>query len=103
MSEAIKLLQASGATLEQKSGAFLMPLSSQLSDAIELDSIRMTRDAGKVAEEVISHLSAIVGSNVKITLEISAEISEGVPDQIVRIVNENCRSLNFKSQGFESD
>jgi predicted AAA+ superfamily ATPase len=70
---------------------------------IELDPLRMTRDAGKVAEEVIAHLSGIVGANVKITLEISADIPDGVPDQTVRIVSENCRSLKFKNQDFESD
>jgi hypothetical protein len=70
---------------------------------IELDPLRMTRDAGKVAEEVVAHLSGIVGANVKITLEISADIPDGVPDQTVRIVSENCRSLKFKNQDFESD
>jgi hypothetical protein len=70
---------------------------------IELDPLRMTRDAGKVAEEVVAHLSGIVGANVKITLEISAEVPDGVSDQTIRIVNENCRSLKFKNQGFESN
>lgn len=62
---------------------------------------RVGRDAGKVAEEVIAHLSGLVGAKVTVTLEISAEIPAGVPDHVVRIVTENSRTLKFTSQGFE--
>jgi hypothetical protein len=35
---------------------------------------------------------------------IAAELlSDGVPDQIVRTVTENCRTLKFKSHGFEKE
>ncbi len=61
----------------------------------------MTRNAGKVAEEVVSHLSGLVGSNVRITIEISADLPESVPDHVVRTVSENCRSLGFRDMGVE--
>ncbi len=41
------------------------------------------RDAGKIAEEVIAHLSGLVGANVTVTLEIHAEVPAGVFDQSV--------------------
>jgi hypothetical protein len=63
----------------------------------------MVRDAGKIAEEVIAHLSGIVGANVTITLEIEANIPSGVPDNVVRTVTENSRTLRFTSQGFEQE
>ena len=59
-----------------------------------MDPIRMTRNAGKVAEEVVSHLSGLVGSNVRITIEISADLPESVPDHVVRTVSENCKRPN---------
>jgi predicted AAA+ superfamily ATPase len=71
--------------------------------SIELDPLRVNRDAGKIAEEVIAHLNGLIDANVSITLEISAEVPSGVSDQIVRIVSENCRSLNFKAHGFEKE
>lgn len=63
----------------------------------------MGRDASRIADEVIAHLVGLVGSNVKVTLEIEAEIPSGAPDQIVRTVTENCRTLKFTSQGFEKE
>jgi hypothetical protein len=61
------------------------------------------RDAGQIAAEVIAHLTGLVGSNVKVTLEINADIPDGVPEQVVRIVTENGRTLKFDSQGFETE
>ena len=49
----------------------------------------------------ISHLEGLVGSSVSITLEISVEVSEGIPENVVRIVSENCNTLKFKIHGFE--
>ena len=49
----------------------------------------------------MSHLAGLVGSKVKITLEIEAEIPSGTPDNVVRTVTENSRTLKFTSQGFE--
>ena len=53
--------------------------------------------------EVIAHLSGLVGAKVRVTLEIDAEVESGVPDNVVRTVTENSRTLKFTSQGFESD
>lgn len=68
-----------------------------------LDSKRAGRDAGRIADEVIAHLAGLVGSNVKVTLEIEAEVPTGVSDQVVRTVTENCRTLKFDSHGFEKE
>jgi hypothetical protein len=42
-------------------------------------------------------------ANVKVTLEIEAEIPSGAPDNVVRTVTENSRTLKFKNQGFEKE
>jgi len=42
----------------------------------------------QIADEVISHLNALVGSNVRVMLEIDAEVSAGVPENVVRTVTE---------------
>ena len=68
-----------------------------------LDPGRVGRDAGRIAEEVISHLVALTGSAVTVTLEIEARVDSGVPDNVVRIVTENGRTLKFGNQGFEQD
>ena len=69
--------------------------------SVELDPMRLGRDAGRIADEVISHLAGLVGSDVKIALEILVEVPEGIPENVVRIVSENCNTLKFKTHGFE--
>ncbi|WP_428940959.1 Swt1 family HEPN domain-containing protein [Fontivita pretiosa] len=68
-----------------------------------LDATRVGRDASRIAEEVVQHLAGLVGARVEVTLEIQAEVPDGVPEQIVRTVTENCRTLKFKSHGFEKE
>jgi hypothetical protein len=70
---------------------------------VVLDSTRVGRDASRIAEEVIAHLSGLVGANVTVTLEIEADIPNGAPDHVVRTVTENSRTLKFTSQGFEKE
>lgn len=64
---------------------------------------RPATDAGKIAEEVIAHLSGLVGAKVTVTLEIEASVPDGVPDNLVRTVTENGRTLRFANQGFDRD
>jgi hypothetical protein len=68
-----------------------------------LDPTRAGRDASKITDEVITHLVGLIGSSVRVTLEIDAEIPAGVPEQVVRTVTENSRTLKFTNHGFESE
>ncbi len=70
---------------------------------VALDPSRTGRDAGRIGEEIISHLAGIVDATVKVTLEIDAEVPSGVPDHVVRTVTENSRTLKFSSHGFEEE
>ena len=70
---------------------------------VSLDPARTGRDAGRIAEEIITHLVALNGAEVKVTLEIEADVPSGVPDNVVRTVTENSRTLKFTSQGFEKE
>ena len=68
-----------------------------------VDPTRVGRDASRLADEVLAHLVGLVGSTVKVTLEIEAEIPSGAPDNVVRTVTENSRTLKFTNQGFEAE
>ncbi|MDS4022483.1 MAG: Swt1 family HEPN domain-containing protein [Candidatus Competibacter sp.] len=68
-----------------------------------LDPTRVGRDASRIADEIVAHLAGLVGATVRVTLEIQAEIPNGAPDQVVRTVTENSRSLKFSSHGFEAE
>ncbi len=71
--------------------------------SVSLDATRAGLDASRIADEVITHLSGLVGANVTVTLEIEADIPEGAPDHVVRTVTENSRTLKFSSHGFERE
>jgi hypothetical protein len=77
--------------------------AAHLHGTVTLDATRVGRDAGRIAEEVIAHLSGLVGAKVTVTLEVEAEIPSGAPDNVVRTVTENSRTLKFTSQGFEKE
>ena len=77
------------------------PQPTRFHGTATLDSVRVGRDASRIADEVIAHLSGLVGAQVTVTLEIEAEVPAGAPDHVVRTVTENSRTLKFTSQGFE--
>lgn len=97
------------ATVEPTSGAGASPTPQpaarpkRFHGSVPLDPTRVGRDAGRIGDEVIAHLVGLMGSDVKVTLEIEAEIPNGAPDNVVRTVTENSRTLKFTSQGFEEE
>ena len=94
---------------DKTTGTSATPVSSPATSlkrfhgTVTLDPTRVGRDASRIADEVISHLAGLVGSTVTVTIEIEAQIPSGVPDNVVRTVTENSRTLKFTSQGFESE
>lgn len=70
--------------------------------SIAIDPDRATSSIGQIAEAVLSHLTGIVGAEVEINIDIQARVPDGIPDDIVRTVTENCNTLKFKTREFES-
>lgn len=66
-----------------------------------IDATRLSRDVDQIASAVVQHLSGLLGTKVTVTLDIEAEIPSGAPDNVVRTVTENCRTLKFENSGFE--
>jgi len=85
------------------SGPAPAPIPKRFHGSVTLDPTRVGRDASRIADEVIAHLSGLLGATVTVTLEIEAEIPSGAPDHVVRTVTENSRTLKFTSQGFEKE
>jgi predicted AAA+ superfamily ATPase len=85
-------------------GASQPPKPRRYHGTVTLDPERVGRDAGRIADEVVTHLAGLVGSTVRVTLEIEAEIPTGAPDNVVRTVTENSRTLKFAgNSGFEAE
>lgn len=80
-----------------------VPKPRRFHGSVVLDTARVGRDAGRIAEEIISHLAGLPGAGVRVTLEIEAQVPDGAPDNVVRAVTENARTLKFTTQGFEDE
>ncbi len=79
------------------------PRLKRFHGTVTLDPDRVGRDAGRIAEEVITHLSVQKGARITVTLEIQAEIPDGANETLVRTVTENANALKFDNQGFERE
>jgi len=76
-------------------------LTTRYHGTVELDPQRVNREMGIIVEEVLQRLTSLTGTDVEITLEISAHRADGFDDATIRTINENSRTLKFKSHGFE--
>ncbi len=68
---------------------------------VDMDAVRFFRDAESVEKEILKHLNAIRGTNVKITLHIQAENNNGFSPDVERTLKENGRTLGFGEVEFE--
>lgn len=64
------------------------------------DPERIVRDIGTINQEVLSHFFPLGGVKATINLEIQITVDEGIPDNTVRTVTENCITLRGRC-GFE--
>jgi len=71
--------------------------------SVRLDETRVGRDAGRIADEVLAHLTPLAGAKSKVTLEIEVEVPDGIGEDVVRIVTENTNTLKFTSASFEKE
>jgi predicted AAA+ superfamily ATPase len=92
---------AAGASAGSGTASSVRP--TRFHGTISLDPERVGRDAGRIAEEVVAHLTGIVGANVRVILEIEAQVVDGISETVERTVMENARTLKFESQGFERE
>ena len=69
--------------------------------SVDIDAVRAGRDAADITREIIQHLTSLPRANVRLTLEIEADLPEGAPEHVVRTVSENASALKFRDSGFE--
>jgi hypothetical protein len=70
---------------------------------VPLDAHRIARDAGQIADEVVQHLTRLEGAQIDVSLEIQAYIPQGAPDEVVRTITENLKTLEITACSFEEE
>ncbi|QLQ05385.1 MAG: hypothetical protein HZY76_04295 [Anaerolineae bacterium] len=69
--------------------------------SVALDPARVGRDASLIADEVITHLVGLIGSQRAGDAGDRSRHPRRRPDNVVRTVTENSQTLKFTSHGFE--
>ena len=67
------------------------------------DMLDLDDDEGTYAAELLAHLTGLPSAEAEIQLDITVRVPGGVPDNVVRTVTENARTLNFTSADFDVD
>jgi predicted AAA+ superfamily ATPase len=99
-------LQREGSAVPVPVQLFPLPEEAQMHrfyGSVTINERLMGRDAAQIMDEVVKHLVSLNDAKVKVTLEIQAEVSNGVPTDVVRTVKENCKTLHFETFGFEEN
>jgi hypothetical protein len=76
-------------------------LKTRFYGSIDLNQQKVASSVQKVVDEVVQHLVAKYGTNIRITLDIEADNAEGFEESVVRTVSENANTLGFSQKGFE--
>lgn len=67
--------------------------------SVKLDPTRAGLDTGKFIEEVMSHLQALPGAQIEMTLEVQVNAPGGIDESTARIVLENSAALKVEKPG----
>ncbi|GCE27569.1 hypothetical protein KDA_30530 [Dictyobacter alpinus] len=68
--------------------------------SIQINERMMGSEAGRVMDEIVRHLTALNGSKVIVTIDIAAEIPDGVPDKTASTIKENGGTMRFDTCEF---
>src|SRR5690606_18728493 len=80
------------------------PVYRRFYGSVEItDLVRFGREASKINEEILTHLTTTPGARVRVTIEIEADFPEGIEDRPRGIVQENAIALKFDRAEFERE
>ena len=67
--------------------------------SLTLDPMRAGLQMGDCLDEVMSHLQALPGAHVEMSVKVHVKVPDGIDDVTARVVLENSRSL--KAEGIQ--
>jgi hypothetical protein len=67
--------------------------------SVKLDPTRASLQMSAFVEEVMSHLQALPGAQIEMTLEVQVNAPGGIDEQTARIVLENSAALKVDKPG----
>lgn len=79
------------------------PTNTRYFGTYTVDPERYARDLTRVSQEILQQLAAVPGAKLEVTIDVQAQAPGGFPDDKVRVVLENARTLKFTQSSFEDD
>jgi hypothetical protein len=86
---------------KRETGPATKALKTRFHGSIRISHADFREKAGDVSREIAQQLAKVVGSDVEIVVEVVAKSDKGFPDDVLRTVSENCRTMRFDSFEFE--
>jgi hypothetical protein len=77
------------------------PSNTRFFGVLTVDPERYGRDFTRLSQEILQQLTSLDGVQLEIHVEIHAKRASGFPDDKVRTVLENARTLRFDQSSFE--
>jgi len=71
------------------------PQRTSFTGSLKLDPVRAGLQMGQFLEEVMSHLQALPGAEVNLSVEVHVKAPNGIDDQTARIVLQNAADLKL--------
>jgi hypothetical protein len=94
---------ASGPLSDKSDPAIQKKLNTRFYAGITLDPQKLGTTAGQIKNEILQHFLDFPGVSITVFLDVKVIIPEGTPPDVVRIINENCNTLNIKGAEFGDD
>jgi predicted AAA+ superfamily ATPase len=79
------------------------PKNTHFYAGITVDPQKLGTTAGQIRNDILQHFSELPGVSMSVSLDIQVTIPEGTPPEIIRIVSENCNTLNVKGAEFRDE
>jgi predicted AAA+ superfamily ATPase len=76
------------------------PKATHFYGSIKLEPTKLGTTAGIINTEILQHFKQLPGISIEVSLDIHVDIPNGIPDDIARIINENCSALKFDNNEF---
>jgi predicted AAA+ superfamily ATPase len=79
------------------------PRNTRFFGVYKVDPERYSRDLTRLSQEILQQLTTVEGVQLDVAVEVQARAPEGFPDDKIRVVLENARTLRFEQSAFEDE
>jgi hypothetical protein len=88
-------------TIKPPTAAAKPKMPTHFYGTVAIEHSKLGSTAGTINQEVLQHLAQLPGAKITVTMDIQVDMPDGISDDVVRTVKENCKTLKFTESNFE--